>query len=106
LSPPSIVYWLRLGSGVLAGLLYNILLESTGLRDVYLGTLGLISVAIGVYAITIFLVRYVFGWGPDVLQGPNKYISIGLGSYIIWTLFTTMIVYTILEGPSLSHLAH
>ena len=97
---------MRLGAGICSGILYNILAELTGLNDVSLGTLGLFSVAIGVYAVTIVVVKYVFGWGPDELKGPNKHITIGIGSYIIWTIFSTMILYTILQGPALSSMSH
>jgi hypothetical protein len=97
---------MRLGSGVLAGILFNVLIQLTGLNDVYLATLGLISVGIGVYAVTVFIVKYLLGWGPEELKGPNKHVSIGIGSFIIWMLFTSMIVYTILEGPALSQLTH
>lgn len=102
LTPPSIVYWLRLGSGILTGILYNALAEATGLKGIDVGTLALISVGISVYALTVFIVRYVFRYGPTELKGPNKHVSIGMGSFIIWTIFSTMVVYTILNGSRLS----
>ena len=102
LSPTSLVYWLRFGSGILAGILYNALAQTTGLKGVEIGTLALISVGITVYALTVFIVKYVLNYGPTELKGPNKHVSIGMGSFIIWMIFTTMVIYTILNGPRLS----
>lgn len=102
LSPPSLVYWLRFGSGILTGILYNVLAQATSLRGVDVGTLALISVGISVYALTVFIVKYVLNYGPTELKGPNKHLSIGMGSFMIWMIFTTMVVYTILNGPRLS----
>ncbi len=101
-SPTSIVYWLRLSAGILAGILYNVLLIVTGLQGIDVGTLGMISVGVSVYAVTVLLVKYVLGFGPTELKGPNKPITHGLGTFIIWTLFTSILLYTIWNGPHLS----
>ncbi len=99
LPPTSIVYWLRLGFGVLAGVVYNIV--GFGEGGVLLGTLALISVGIGIYAVSVILVKNILGYGPDVLKGPNKHVTIGMGSYIIWMIFTTILLNTVLNpNPS------
>ena len=103
-SPTSTVYWLRLGAGILAGILYNVLLIVTGLQGIDVGTLGMISVGVSVYAVTVIIVKYVLGYGPTELKGPNKPITHGIGTFIIWTLFTTILLYTIWNGPHLSPL--
>ena len=95
LPPTSIVYWLRLGFGVLAGVVYNLL--QFGSLGLGLGTLGLISVGIGIYSASIILVRNIMGYGPDVLNGPNKHVTIGMGSYVIWMIFTTILLNTVLN---------
>lgn len=95
LSPTSIVYWLRLGFGVLAGVIYNVL--GLGLFGVALGTLGIVGVGIGVYAVSVFIVKYVLGYGETELKGPNKHVSLGFGSFIIWMLFTAILLNTILN---------
>jgi hypothetical protein len=98
ISPPTLVYWTRLGFAVLAGTLYNLL----GLHgsDVVQGTASAISMAIGIYAISVFIVKYLLRYGPDELNGPNKHVTLGIGSYIIWFLFTTILLNTILNpGP-------
>ena len=98
LPPTSIVYWLRLGFGVLAGVVYN--LVQFGQGGVILGTLGLISVGIGIYAVSIIVVKNVLGFGPDELKGPNKHVTIGIGSYVIWMIFTTILLNTVLYSPA------
>ncbi len=95
LSPPSIVYWLRLGFGVLAGVIYNVL--GLGLQGVAVGTLAIVSVGIGVYAVSVFIVKYVLGYGQNELKGPNKHVSLGFGSFIIWMVFTTILLNTLLN---------
>ncbi|HEX4921981.1 MAG TPA: hypothetical protein VFV92_14730 [Candidatus Bathyarchaeia archaeon] len=92
----SIVYWLRLGFGVISGIVYN-LIGFPQLGSIGLQTLGLISVGIGIYSLSILLVKNVLGYGPDVLKGPNKHVTIGMGSYIIWMVFTTILLNTVLN---------
>ena len=56
--------------------------------------------AVGIYAISVFVVKYILGYGPTELKGPNKHITLGIGSYIIWFLFTTILLNTIINpGP-------
>src|SRR6058998_3876524 len=95
LPPTSIVYWLRLGFGVLAGVVYNIV--GFGQGGVILGTLALISVGIGIYAVSVILVKNILGYGPDDLKGPNKHVTLGMGSYVIWMIFTTILLNTVLN---------
>ena len=94
LPPTSIVYWLRLGFGVLAGAVYTLVGFGTG--GLALGTLALISVGIGIYAVSVIVVKNILGYGPEVLKGPNKHVTIGLGSYVIWMIFTTILLNTVL----------
>lgn len=96
LPPASIVYWLRLGFGVLSGVVYN-LIGFSQLGNIGLQTLGLISVGVGVYSLSILLVKNILGYGPDALKGPNKHVTIGMGSYIIWMVFTTILLNTVLN---------
>ncbi len=95
LPPASLVYWLRLGFGVLAGAIYN--LAGFGSLGVGLGTLSMITVGIGVYSVSIFLVKNLLGYGPEILKGPNKHVTIGMGSYVIWMIFTTILLNTVLN---------
>ena len=95
LPPASLVYWIRLGFGVLAGVIFN--LTGFGSLGVGLGTLSMITVGIGVYSVSIFLVKNLLGYGPEILKGPNKHVTIGMGSYVIWMIFTTILLYTVLN---------
>jgi hypothetical protein len=97
-APTTLVYWTRLGFAVVAGVLYNILgLHGT---DVVFGTSSAISMAIGIYAVSVFVVKYILRYGPTELKGPNKHITLGIGSYIIWFLFTTILLNTVINpGP-------
>jgi hypothetical protein len=96
LPPASIVYWLRLGFGILSGVVYN-LIGFPQLGNIGLQTLGLISVGVGIYSLSVLLVKNILGYGPDLLKGPNKHVTIGMGSYIIWMVFTTILVNTVLN---------
>lgn len=96
LPPASIVYWLRLGFGVLAGTVYNLI--GFGQLGVGLGTLGLFSVGVGLYSVSIIIVKNILGYGPDVLKGPNKHVTLGIGVYIIWMVFTTILLNTVLNS--------
>ncbi len=95
LPPASLVYWIRVGFGVLAGVIFN--LAGFGSLGVGLGTLSMITVGIGVYSVSVFLVKNLLGYGPEVLKGPNKHVTIGIGSYVIWMIFTTILLYTVLN---------
>jgi hypothetical protein len=98
IAPTTLVYWARLGFAVVAGVLYNVL--GLGGQGVLAGTASAISMGIGIYAISVFLVKYVLHYGPAELKGPNKHITLGIGSYIIWFLFTMILLNTIINpGP-------
>ncbi len=94
IAPTSIVYWSRLGFAVLAGVVYNIL--GLGLQGVVPGTLSAIALGVAFYAVSVYVVKYLMGYGEDQLKGPRKHISVGMGSYVIWLLFTIILLNTIL----------
>lgn len=94
LPPPSVVYWARLGFAILAGVFYNVL--GLGLQGVLLGTLAAIGVGVLFYAVSVFLVKYVLRYGEAELKGPRKHVSLGWGSYVIWLIFTIVLLNTIL----------
>ncbi len=98
LAPASIVYWSRLGFAVSAGVVYNIL--GLGLEGLLVGTSAAIALGVLFYAASVFVVKYLMGYGEDQLKGPKKHVSIGMGSYIIWLLFTIILLNTILYAHS------
>ena len=95
LTPPSIVYWSRIGFAVVAGAIYNLSgISGLGLAA---GTIGAIGIGVLVYVASVMTVKYIFGYDESVLTGPRKYVSIGLGSYIAWLIFTMILLNTILH---------
>ncbi len=95
LTPPSIVYWSRIGFAVFAGVIYN--LSGISGFGLLLGTLGAMGIGVLVYAASVMTVKYIFGYDESVLTGPRKHVSIGMGSYVAWLLFTIILLNTILH---------
>ena len=95
LKPSSIVYWTRVGFAVLAGVTFN--LSGLGEQGIILGTVAVVGVGILVYAAHVAVIKYLLGYGEAELTGPRKHVSIGMGSYIAWLIFTTVLVNTILH---------
>ena len=94
MSPSSKVYWSRLGFAVLAGVVFNAL--GLGLYGVTVGTLSTIGLGVLFYALSVFVVKYLFGYGEAELKGPRKIITMGMGTYIIWLMFSIILLNTIL----------
>jgi hypothetical protein len=51
--------------------------------------------AILFYLFSIILVRYVFHYGEAELRGKNRYITLGLGTFIVVWLMIVVLFYTI-----------
>ncbi len=98
LSPVSVVYWSRLGFAILAGLVYTGL--GLGRAGVTVGTVYAIGLGVLLYAASVLLVKYVLGYGAAQLSGPRKHVSLGMGSYVIWLIFTITLLNTLFY-PSL-----
>ncbi len=96
-SPISVVYWSRLGFAVLAGLVYTAL--GLGQAGVGVGTVYAIGLGVLLYAVSVLLVKYVLGYGSAQLSGPRKHVSLGMGSYIIWLIFTITLLNTLFYPP-------
>jgi hypothetical protein len=94
LTPPSIVYWSRLGFAVLAAVVYSLL--GLGLQGITLGTLGAVGIGILFYVASVYFFKYVLGYGEAELKGPRKIVTTGMGTYIIWLLFAIILLNTIL----------
>ncbi len=96
-SPVSVVYWSRLGFAILAGLVYTAL--GLGRTGVGVGTVYAIGLGILLYTLSVLLVKYVLGYGSAQLSGPRKHVSLGMGSYIIWLIFTITLLNTLFYPP-------
>lgn len=99
LTPPSIVYWSRIGFAVVAGVIYN--LSGIGGLGLVAGTVGAVGIGVLVYVVSVMTVKYIFGYDEGALTGPRKYVSIGMGSYVAWLIFTMILLNTILH-PALA----
>lgn len=82
---------------MLAGLAYTVL--GLGRSGVVVGTGAALGVGVLVYAASVLLVKYVLGYDQSQLTGPRKHVTLGMGSYIIWLMFTITLLYTLF--PSL-----
>src|SRR5438445_12396506 len=97
LTPPSIVYWSRIGFAVVAGAIYNLSgISGLGLAA---GSIGAIGVGVLVYVASVMTVKYTLGYDECVLTGPRQYVAIGVGSSIAW-LILTMILLSSIHHPA------
>ncbi len=98
MTPSSIVYWSRLGFAVLASLVYTIL--GLGLQGVAVGTLSAVALGVLFYVASVYVIKYVLGYGEAELKGPRKIVTTGMGTYIIWLVFSMILLNTILFAHS------
>jgi len=54
------------------------------------------AVAILVYAVTAMVYRYVLHYGEAVLKGKNRYVTLGIGTFIFTWLAALVLTYTLL----------
>ena len=79
---------------IVAGLTNEMLnINSINFGD-YAAILG-IGVGVAFYLLSIVLVRHVFHYGEAELRGPNRYITIGGGTFIFVWIMMTVLTYTI-----------
>ena len=83
-----------MGFAVLAGFVYTVL--GLGRGGVAAGTVYALGVGIMFYAASVLLVKNVLRYGPSELGGPRKYVLLGMGTYIIWLIFTMTLLNTLL----------
>lgn len=86
LKPSTLVYWMRLGFALLAAVIF----WSLGLQ----GTVPAIGIGILLYATSCAIVKYVLGYGEVELKGRYRFITIGIGTYVIWLIFLLVILYS------------
>ena len=91
LKPTSAVYWMRFFLGIAAGFAEQVLhVNVTTLGD-YASIIG-IGVGIIFYALSVFIVRYLFRYDAVALRGKNRDITLGGGTYIfIWIMMTVLL---------------
>ena len=94
LKPSSVVYWMRFGLAILAGLTNQALhidMVSFGDFATYIG----IAVGVVFYLLSVMIVRHVLHYGEAELRGKNRDVTLGGGTFIFVWIMMTVLLYTI-----------
>jgi hypothetical protein len=94
LKPSSFVYWSRFLIAIATGAGSVIFLR--GVVSGELATSVYMGLAMLVYAGTAAFYRYFLHFGEAELKGKSKYITMGIGTFIITWIMTLVLTYTIL----------
>ena len=96
MKPSSVVYWSRffiaLATGVGSVYAFNGALSGDVSTFVYA------TVAAAVYAATAVFYRYMLRYGEVELKGKNRYITLGIGTFVFAWMAAVILTYTIV-GP-------
>jgi len=95
LKPSSVVYWSRLFIALATGVASVFALRGSVSGEI--ATTAYTAVAIVVYALTAALYRYVLHYGEAELKGKNRYITLGIGTFIFAWLAALTMTYTMLS---------
>jgi len=92
LKPLNIIYWSRVGFGVLAALVCALLID---VEKVDTPLISGMSVGILLYIITYYILKWQF---ITKVEKPSKVLTMGIGAYFLtwivaWVLFYTLIFY-------------
>jgi len=94
LKPSSVVYWSRfliaIATGIASVFAFN------GIVGGELATPVYATVAVLVYAVTVAVYRYLLRYGQAELKGKNRYITLGIGTFIFAYLAAVVLTYTFL----------
>jgi len=85
---------MRFGLAVLAGVSN----EALHINAANFGDLApIIGVGLGIvfYVVSVLLVRHVLHYGEAELKGPNRYITLGGGTFIFVWIMVTVLTYTV-----------
>ena len=92
--PSSIVYWMRVGLGLVAGFANHLLRidwANWGELAFYMG----IGVGVVFYLASILIVRNVLNYGEVELKGKNRYITLGGGTFIVLWIMVSVLLNTL-----------
>jgi hypothetical protein len=89
-----VIYWSRLFIAIATGV--GSVLAFKGLVSPDLASFAYVVPAILVYAATAIIYRDVLHYGDAVLKGKNRYITLGIGTFIFAWLAALVLAYTIL----------
>jgi len=90
LKPLNIIYWSRVGFGVLAALVCALLIDVEKVANPLISGM---SVGILIYLITYYILKWQF---MAKVEKPSKMFTMGIGAYfltwiVVWVLFYTLI---------------
>jgi hypothetical protein len=88
------VYWSRLFIAIATGV--GSVAALRGVVGEELATLVYATIAVLVYGTTAAVYRNLLGYGEAQLKGKNKYITLGIGTFIFAWLAALILTYTML----------
>jgi hypothetical protein len=94
LKPSSVIYWSRFLIAVATGV--GSILALRGIVSGDIATVVYVAIAALVYALTAVFYRNMLHYGEAQLKGKNRYITLGIGTYIFAWLAALTITYTLL----------
>ena len=91
IKPTSVVYWTRFLMAIAAGFANSYLhISQTALGDLAL-IVG-IALALGVYGLSVLIVRHGFHLGETQLKGKRRDVTLGGGTFImVWVLVSVVL---------------
>jgi len=95
LKPSSVVYWTRFLIAIATGV--GSVLALNGIVSGEIATSAYAAIAIVVYALTAVVFRYLLRYGEAELKGKNRYITLGIGTFIFAWMMALVLTFTILS---------
>lgn len=95
MKPSSVVYWSRLFIALATGVASVFALRGSVSGEI--ATTAYTAIAVMVYALTAAVYRYVLHYGAAELKGKNRYITLGIGTFIFAWLAALTLTYTMLS---------
>lgn len=94
LKPSSMVYWSRFLIAIATGIVSVFALNGPVLGD--MATLAYAALGVLVYALTAVVYRYMLHYGEAELKGKNRYLTLGIGTFVFAWLAALTLTFTIL----------
>lgn len=92
LKPTSVIYYTRLVTGIVMGVISTLLygFDNSGYSE--------LSLAITVYLITYYILRFGFKIDPKKLTRKNQILTLGIGTFFLMWILVWVLTYTILKN--------
>ncbi len=95
MKPSSVVYWSRLFIAIATG--FGSVLALNRVVSGETATLTYVALAVLIYALTAVVYRSLLRYGEAELRGKNRYITLGIGTFIFAWMASLVLTYTILS---------